>query len=285
MKSTLYPVLSQLNSHPRDKDLQFEEKTHKYTVLPFPDIKFLSVTTWNHSHFPCFDADDVIDKMMHGKGWKEGHKYWGLTTDEIKTKWSDDGKVASGQGTDLHYEIECFMNNPDLSSNYTHQDLLTNFLEKEKKENDKNPSKEWQYFLEYLKYLPHLKPYRTEWMIYHETYRLAGCVDMVYENIDGTLSIYDWKRCKEISKFNSYNVFALPKCINYMADSKFWHYSLQLNTYKFILEDKYGVKIKELILVQLHPDLETFELHIVPNLQEEIKCLMEEHKEKNINNE
>ena len=281
--STLYPILSTLNVHPRDKDLQFEEKTHKYTVLPFPDTKFLSVTTWNHNHFPHFDADAVIEKIMQSKGWKDGHKYWGLTADEIKTKWSENGKAVSGAGTDMHYEIECFMNNSDLPPKYTHQDLLSDFLCKNGNNNPIYKSKEWQYFLEYLQHLPHLKPYRTEWMIYHETYQLAGCIDMVYENVeDGTLSIYDWKRCQEITKCNSFNEFALPNCINDLANSNFWHYSLQLNTYQFILEDKYGVKIKELVLVQLHPNLETFELHIVPNLQEQIKCLMQEHISKKL---
>ena len=33
------------------------------------------------------------------------------------------------------------------------------------------------------------------------------------------------------------------QCINHLPDTNFWHYSLQLNTYKAILEDKYGVKI------------------------------------------
>ena len=142
MKPFLHDTLSVINKHLRDANIQFFEKGHKYTILTDSESKYTSVTTWNHTHFPKFDADQVIESMMRGKGWKEGHKYWGLTTDEIKTKWSDDGKVASGQGTDLHYEIECFMNNPDLSSNYTHQDLLTNFLEKEKKENDKNSLKD-----------------------------------------------------------------------------------------------------------------------------------------------
>jgi nucleoside-diphosphate-sugar epimerase len=49
---------------------------------------------------------------------------------------------------------------------------------------------------------------KFEWMIFDEDLKLAGSIDMVYENPDGTLSIYDWKRSKDISKINktlSYN--------------------------------------------------------------------------------
>ena len=60
----------------------------------------------------------------------------------------------------------------------------------------------------FVKDHPQLKPYRTEWMIFDEDLKLAGSIDMVYENPDGTLSIYDWKRSKDISKVNGWNKFA-----------------------------------------------------------------------------
>jgi hypothetical protein len=55
---------------------------------------------------------------------------------------------------------------------------------------------------------------------------------------------------------------------------------LQLNTYKAILEKKYGKTVKELFLVRLHPDAEekTYELIKIPDLSTEIKELFEERK-------
>ena len=110
----------------------------------------------------------------------------------------------------------------------------------------------------------------TEWTVYHEDLRLAGSIDMVYENPDGSLSIYDWKRSADISKVNSWNKTALTKCISWMPDSNFWHYALQLNTYKMILETKYGKIVKELFLVRLHPDSDNYELIQVPDLKHDI---------------
>ena len=53
------------------------------------------------------------------------------------------------------------------------------------------------------------RPYRTEWMVYHEELRLAGFIDMVFENKDGTLQIYDWKRCRDIKKNDAFGKCAI----------------------------------------------------------------------------
>jgi ATP-dependent exoDNAse (exonuclease V) beta subunit len=141
---------------------------------------------------------------------------------------------------------------------------------------------EWEYFLEFVRDHPHLKPYRTEWMIFDEDLKIAGSIDMVYENPDGTLSIYDWKRSKEITKVNNWNKFATNQLISHFPDANFWHYALQLNTYKAILEAKYGKTVKDLYLVRLHPDIQekTYELLQVPILEKEMYDLLEERKRK-----
>jgi ATP-dependent exoDNAse (exonuclease V) beta subunit len=265
--------LSIKNAHPLDKNIQFMEIGHKYSILSDPSSQYISVTTWNHSHFPKFDADKIIQKMIKGKGYKEGHKYWGLTAEEIKQQWSSNS--AAQEGTDLHYAIECFMNNPNILPNYTHSDLYKQYilLHPQFKE---TTAIEWQYFIQFVQDHPNLKPYRTEWVIYDEKYKIAGSIDMVYENEDGSLSIYDWKRCKQISRINQYNQYAITSSICHLPDANFWHYALQLNTYKSIIERNYGKIVKDLILVRLHPESEekTYELIELPNLNKEIIDLL-----------
>jgi len=277
-------ILSTVNGHPRDKNILFQEIGHKYTIVSDPYSKYISVTTWNHSHFPKFDSDDIIQKMMKGKSWKEGHKYWGQTVEQIKELWEKNRNSAAGAGTDIHYEIECFMNHPELPHHYTHKELfeenVKQLLDASNNTNTIIETPEWEYFLQFVQTFPELKPYRTEWMVYDEDVKLAGSIDMVYENLDGTLSIYDWKRSANITKINSWNKYAIPHCISQFPDSNFWHYALQLNTYKTILERKYGKIIKDLYLVRLHPDNEekTYELLSVPILEKEMSELFEERK-------
>ena len=278
MDSELHTVLKSLNSHERDENIKFYEVGHKYEIVTDTNSKYTSVTTWNHSHFPHFNPDEIIQNMMKSKSWKEGHKYWGLTPEQIKIMWNKNRDNAAGAGTNIHYKIECFMNNPNIQPKYTHKELYDKYFSEETI--PKNNSLEWIYFLQFLKDTPNLKPYRTEWMIYHEELKLAGSIDMVYENEDGSLEIYDWKRSANITKINTWNKFALTKSICHLPDSNFWHYALQLNTYRKIIQEKYGKQVTRLCLVRLHPDCEeeTYELLNVPILEKEICDLFEERK-------
>ena len=274
----LNPILAKKNTHPRDNLIKFYARGHKYEIKTDPSSKYTSVTTWNHKHFPKFDADAIIAAIFKSKSWGPEHKYWGLTADEIKASWKSNGDAVSGAGTNMHEEIEKFMNDSRIKIEYTQKELYENYISD--KLSPVNNSVEWNYFIEFIKDYPDLKPYRTEWMIFHEDLKLAGSIDMVYENNDGTLSIYDWKRCKEIIKYNTWNKFSINPLIGNMPDTNFWHYSLQLNTYKAILEAKYNKKVKELFLVRLHPDAEqkTYELIEIPFLEKEIAELFAERK-------
>ena len=279
--SRLYPILAERNPHPRDAHIRFEEVGHKYTILTDPHTHYTSVTTLIHQQFPVFDPDAVIHNMMRGPNWKPGHKYWGMTPPEIKQQWSTAGDASSGAGTLLHHEIECFMNSRDFDiseATYTHDDLWQNYLERRSEGQPVEgilDAPEWQFFLTYVQTFPTLEPYRTEWLIYHEEWRLAGSIDMVYRNPDDSLMIYDWKRSKGI-KNTPFSKFAVTPCLRHLPDTNYWHYSLQLNLYKAMLQDKYGKKVTRLCLVRLHPDAEeeTYELFDVPDLQKEVHELM-----------
>jgi len=241
--------LENLNKHERDTHITFDEGPHIYTIDGESD--FTSVTKWNHSHFPDFNADKIIEKMKKSYRWKD-NKYFGMEVNEIKTLWRKNGKEASEAGTKLHCDIENFYNNQPVE----------------------NDSIEYQYFMKFYNDHKDFKPYRTEWMIYDKELKMAGSIDMTFENEDGSIDIYDWKRSKDIKKTNSWEC-ATTECINFMPNSNFWHYSLQLNTYKSILEKNYGKKIRHMYLVRLHPNNpnQTYFLYKVPNLCDSIEEL------------
>jgi hypothetical protein len=265
-------TLALRNNHERDAQIKFYSRGHKYEILSDLRSKYMSVTSWNHTHFPKFDADVVIQNIFNSKNWGPGNKYWGQTAEQIKASWKSNSDAVSSAGTGLHERIEKFMNNDNISGCYTQKELFDNYIV------DDQSVLEWNYFVEFVKDNPDLKPYRTEWMIYDEEMKLAGSIDMVYENQDGTLSIYDWKRSKDIIKTNNWNKFASNQLISHIPDTNFWHYALQLNTYKYILERKYGKIVSKLCLIRLHPDAECYEEIPVPILTDEISVLFEERK-------
>jgi len=182
-----------------------------------------------------------------------------MTRQDIKNQWNTKRDSSASAGTDMHYDIECFYNREPVE----------------------NTSIEYEYFQRFAADFPELKPYRTEWMVFYEEYKLSGSIDMIFENPDGTLQIYDWKRCQEIVHENGFNEFAKTQCLRHLPDTNFWHYSLQLNIYKKILEDKYDKKITDLYLVCLHPDnYNKSYLRIeVPILEKEMTDLFEERRQ------
>jgi ATP-dependent exoDNAse (exonuclease V) beta subunit len=212
---------------------------------------------------------------MKSKSWVPGHKYWGLTAEEIKAQWTSSGSAAASSGTNLHEQIETFMNDARFKFEYSHNELFQEYFIAEKYD-QVDRGIEWDFFIRFVKDHPQLKPYRTEWTIYHEDAKIAGSIDMVYENPDGTLEIYDWKRCKEITSVNNWNETATNPLIKHLPATNFWQYSLQLNTYKKILEDKYGKRVTKLCLVRIHPDSSNYELLEVPFLDKEVGDLFAE---------
>lgn len=251
--------LAKLNAHPRDEFIVFDELPHIYYVNG--EGGYTSVTTWNHMHFSHFDADAVIDKILVNKKWDTDptYKYYKMSREDIKKSWDKNRDEASGSGTKMHYDIECYWNKMDVA----------------------NDSLEYSWFLKFVADFPELKPYRTEWMVYYEELKLSGSIDMVFENPDGTLQIYDWKRCREIKYEPDFGKHAKTACIQHLPDTNFWHYALQLNTYKAILEKKYGKTITDLYLVCIHPDnpYKTYDRIKVPFLEKEIADLFQYRKE------
>ena len=254
--------LANLNPHERDVNISFDAGPHKYTIKGQEQCAYTSVTTWNHGHFTEFDADAIIATMMKGKGWAKS-KYFGQTPAAIKAGWDLNRDEAATAGTRLHHHIECYYNNVQA------QTLEASLCEASLCE----ASLEYTYFQNFIAACPDLKPYRTEWTVYHEEVRIAGSIDMVYENPDGSLMIYDWKRAKDIVKSSAFMKYAKTECIAHIPDTNFWHYALQLNTYKTILEQKYGKKVTKLALVCLHPTKKNFEVIVLPILTEEMEAL------------
>jgi hypothetical protein len=127
-----------------------------------------------------------------------------------------------------------------------------------------------------------LVPYRTEWCVYYEEYQISGSIDMVFENPDGTIQIYDWKRCKEISPTHSnpdYPKYGKAQCVRDLPDTHYWHYALQLNLYKRILETKYGKKVVGLYLICLHPIHREYQRIRLPFIPKHIDSVLKYRKQ------
>lgn len=268
--------LARTAPHPRDTHIEFFDVGHIYDVKGNRD--FMSCTTFVHSFFDEFDADSIIVKMMaRAEKWKVS-KYYGMTPEEIKDSWTYKGNHASHHGTLLHGCIEYFYNDCLQDFPYDVPELFhTQFKD----------------FHSTVVLGKGYIPYRTEWTVYDEEHELAGSIDMLFQpdkNDPDTLVIYDWKRSAKLSqKTNRFQSMRVP--LEHLPDTSYWHYCMQLNIYRHILETQYGKTIAGMYLVGMHPEMDGFQQEKVPLLQtetEEVFALRKEaveHQRKTETNE
>lgn len=198
------------------------------------DIQYISVTTLRDSWFKKFDADETLRKMR----LKPMGKYEGMTDEEIKQLWSSKGEVASAQGTALHKHIELY---------YKLAPVI-------------DTSIEYAQFLSFAQDSS-LIPYEIEWMVCDPETRIAGTIDFVAQNKDGTIDLYDWKRCK-VNEYRTWYSSCLEPELFHIPDTTYWKYTIQLNLYKYLVE-KMGKRVRRMYLVCFHPDILNYQRYQV----------------------
>ena len=245
-------MLAEQNPHPRDCNIHLDERTHTYHIAINEVVvtSFMSVTKLVKSHFQPFDSQAALKTVRRSMN----RKYIGMTDAAVLKKWREDGKKAAEQGTTLHKKIEDFYNGEGFSidEGCPDQEQFIQFWQDHKHE---------------------LTPYRTEWEVYDEDAKLAGSIDMVFKDSAGKFLIYDWKRTKEIKPGKNYGKFGRGLARD-LPDCSYWHYALQLNTYKFILSRRYGLEIDAMYLVRFHPESSGYEKIHLPDLQSLVSSIL-----------
>ena len=234
------------NTHPRDSRLSFEPESHTYTV---DGRTFRSVTTVIGDLFEKFDADYWANKKATPS----------RPAEQIKQEWEAKAQAARELGTEMHDRIEKYYLGADVTPwlndpTYRHFCAFTH---------------EYQ-----------LVPYRSEWPIFIEEYDIAGTVDFLADNGDGSLDLWDWKRSSNLIDGNGNTITANRwgktglHPITDIPDTSFHHYALQLSIYRHILETKYGLKIRKAQLGVFHPYNSTYYVVEVPYLSVAVKNIL-----------
>jgi hypothetical protein len=229
-------MLANLHRHERDARITFHDPSHTYTIDGSSD-GYVSVTSLKKRMWAEFDADLVISKMMRNPKWPK-HKLFGKSRSVIKEGWDKTRNDAAAAGTAMHLNIERFLNG----------------------EQHESSSKEWRLFTMFQEAHPNLDTYRTEMLVFDESVKVAGSIDLVCRDPaeEGSYLLYDWKRSKCIDTFNTYERGFPNTAAAELDNCNFNHYSLQLSIYKHILQTKYGMKVNGCCLVVLHPEQNDF---------------------------
>ncbi|CAE7361877.1 ASB8 [Symbiodinium sp. CCMP2592] len=278
--------LQHVNAHTRDVNLRFDETTHTY----FWKTRRVreSVTQVIHGYAAGFDADKTLQNMMEGAHWpragylsitpppdvrdKIGQLARGprilamleqsdqddgeldrelqealqqagpphaaalralaMPSDDVKRKWEAARDKAAKEGTWMHAQFECLLNGGTVKAMTPEISLLFKFLDS----------------------VRHATAYRTEWKIYADDIDVAGSIDLVLQQADGSLALVDWKRSSRIaSRGEHFNRYMKPP-LQHLGDSSLTHYHLQINMYRWILQRHYRKIVTEMYIVGTHPD-------------------------------
>lgn len=229
------------NINNRDERITFHPEPHLYFI---DGIQANAVSNFVSSFFPEFDS-------VYWSEYKA--RKTGGDSAALRREWEEKGRIARDEGTFLHDQIERFY----LGVDY-------------------NEPAEFYQFLEFYEQHKHLTPHRTEWRIFHETYMVAGTIDFISKNSDGTFDIYDWKRSKKVvNTFNGepimdnrYQSGIGP--LKELSDTSYIRYCIQQNIYRYILEKKYDLEISNMYLVVMHPTLEKHYKVVVGDVDDNI---------------
>ncbi len=190
-------------------------------------------------------------------------KYWNyqlnqpMTDEAIKQKWEDGRKYAATRGSEMHKCIDDYLKGT-IDLNRFIQLIPVH----------------GRSFRDYM--AEQSRPlFRTEWAIYNEDVRLAGTVDALFLNPDGSVTLVDWK-CSDhdLNELNIYNSFSTHMELSHVPDTRWGHYAVQLNVYKYIIESKYGLIVRNMQLVQFKSS--GFKVIEMPDLSVDIGYVMSE---------
>lgn len=199
-----------------DNKVVFDSKHHLYN---FNDKKLLSVTSLIDKFKNKFDSDFHSERIALKRG---------VSKDIILKEWKDKSDYSKEMGTYIHSMFENF----HLGKEYKYNKLYPKSKIALKVINELYESER-------------LIPVYSEYIVYNDF--LAGQIDRIDKNLNNDLFIIDYKTNDKINYY-SYNK-KMTGYFNYLNDSNYFHYSIQLSIYKkllnFEIKDMYILHIME----------------------------------------
>lgn len=250
-------LLQKKHGHPRDGKMSFEAEEHKYFYEGTP-LKF-SVTEVVGMCGQRFDPDHSIAMMKAGSRWPRaeymtrGGVAW--SDAQIKAFWDNMGMHARNRGTWMHYNIERHWNElPPLDQ----EPEMPKFLQ----------------FREEILDAAGVVPWRTEWRVCDPAVSVGGSIDFVGRLPDGSYCIVDWKRSK-LKVHPGWAVKWMKEPLSHLQETRTTEYFLQLNIYRRILQDVYGLPVSRMVLAAFHPTESKYKAVDVPIMEKETDLLMQ----------
>lgn len=241
---------------------EFIEDTHTY-YYNGSKVRY-SVTQYINRFFEPFDSEDISKKYALKHNLKQ---------EDVLLEWEKKGKVASLAGTAIHSHLENLKRGKNFNIDYSNAEREGLLAEVKDRVEILLP----QANAFHRDTLGKLFPIHLEYTVGVKDI-IAGNIDMLcWNDYAKEFQIWDYKNLKEYSTNNYYGKKAKSSFCK-LPDCNEVHYSIQLNTYKAIIEKELGIKIGNCFIVHfdyVQPD-NGFKVHRCLDLSKE--CMIELNK-------
>lgn len=249
--------------------IKFHDDIHKYYL---GDKNLISVTTVLHKYQEEFDAHYWSNRKKEELN---------MTQEDVLLYWKALNIKSQIKGSAIHNYAELLYNNKVYK--YDNEKTLT-FLGKENieilaRKGEKTIEEEFKIVKGYVDNFYNdsfdkLIPVKTEFVVFDEEWELAGMMDILFWNVKKQcFQIWDWKTNKELNKESKYKI-KLKKLLSHLHDCEFEIYSLQLSTYKRIVERNTGIKIEGCYIVWFNEVNENYRILQCNDYSDEINMMM-----------
>lgn len=241
--------------------IKYTDSTHQYILN---GVQQTSVTTFIGGFKSKFDSEAMAKKyaLKHN-----------LDYEKVISDWDYIREFASMKGRTFHSYAEYWYANKIFEYD-------TNALENEWGVSMVNAvEKMIKHFYKFHEDSKNsLIPVKSELVVGDSEYNISGMVDQLFFNKKyNELQIFDWKTNKEIRKDNPYgNKYTIP--IDYLDECEYNTYSLQLTTYKRIIEKNTNLKIGKLYIVWFNELNDTYKLFECKQMDEEFDLMIKHRK-------
>lgn len=249
--------------------ITYYDEPHKYYI---DEEQMISTTTLLHKYKREFKTDLIAPKS--GKKWQDA--YEGSITFSpafVKDVWSWLNLHAVTEGSTLHDYLENKFNNKVFP--YPKQKIIDIFGYDAIKETYPTLKEYADNF--YKDTLGKLIPIRAELVMGDPELKLCGMADMLFWNEkEQQYQIWDWKTNTKLNKSSKYGQ-SLTGILSHLSDCELTLYSLQLSTYRFIVEKNTSIKLGDSYIVWFNEENSNYEVIKCHDFRKEIKEVIRDY--------
>lgn len=239
------------------KDIQFTKENHKYTIW---DFEFPISSTWRLHQFTIpFDSIYRSEKKALERSTPECV----ITSQDILDERSEKWRISTDEiWTPFHYYMECMLTEwlpkkledifptDETKENYDKNAICTKLNPKLEKILNRTNS-----YIDKTNEL-NLVPLASEVIVWDKKLMVAGMIDQLFTTNEWKIIMVDWKTSKEIKR-NWYKKF-MKWLFSKYPDANYYHYSLQLSLYKYIIEKNTDLEIDAMYIWHFSAEKENF---------------------------